>query len=206
MTNTNTLNKPAATHGTEKYTEEQTKSLLKLWGDFCEKTEGWKDEQRKATDTYIAELAKQFQKTTRSIIGKLTRHGVYTAKNKADKKGTSNQNKQELAQAIGDVLRMSEPEVNSLTVAGKTALSKIFNALANSVPNEPLTPQQVEAHNRAMEMLLGEISLDVSSIPDLQNVKPETIIDIADSIQAVIRDYEKEYNDCDMDENLKPQA
>ena len=40
------------------------------------------------------------------------------------------------ADAIGAILRLSENEIESLTKANKTALRKIFDALANSRPIE----------------------------------------------------------------------
>jgi hypothetical protein len=39
-----------------------------------------------------------------------------------------------MADAIGAILRLSEAEIESLTKANKTCLSKIFEALANSKP------------------------------------------------------------------------
>ena len=219
---TKTLNKPASTESNEKYTEEQTKALLENWEQFTKTTPGWQDTQRDKTDKKIEELAKQFQKGIRSIIGKLTRHNVYVAKNKVATKGGS-QTKQEISQAIGNVLNLSDPERDSLETAGKSALNKIFQALAMSKPIEPLTPEQMAKHAENIELLLAEISLDPTSIQDLQNVKPETVFDLTSGIAERIADLKQEINDLtevindeseelansedysELPENLKPQ-
>ena len=201
MTKTNpTLNKPASTESNEKYTEEQTKELLQTWENFTEATPGWQDEKRNLTDAKISELAEQFQKGVRSIIGKLTRHNVYVAKAKAEKKNGS-QNKVELAQAIGKVLRLSEPEVNSLVVAGKTALSKIFTALAYSKPIEVLTPEQIQQHKDAVDLLLNEITLESDSVQDLQNVSVNTLEDITQAIEDLRKDLESDVDNALTSEN-----
>lgn len=192
---TKTLNKPASTETNEKYTEEQTKSLLANWKQFTESTPGWQDTQRDKTDKKIEELAKQFQKGIRSIIGKLTRHNVYVAKNKTATGKSGSQTKQEISQAIGNVLNLSDPERDSLETAGKSALSKIFQALAMSKPIEPLTAEQKAKHAENIELLLAEISLDPTSIQDLQNVKPETVFDLASGINERIADLKQEIDD-----------
>lgn len=210
---TKTLNRPASTETTEKYTEEQTKALLANWKQFTEATPGWQDEKRSLTDAKISELAKQFQKGVRSIIGKLTRHNVYVAKNKTATGKSGSQTKQEIAQAIGNVLNLSDPERDSLETAGKSALNKIFQALAMSKPIEPLTTEQKEQHSTNIELLLAEISLDPTSIQDLQNVKPETIEDLASGVSERLADLKQEiaeYAECieneeELPENLKSQ-
>lgn len=196
MTKTNnpTLNKPASIETTEKYTEAQTKELLQTWGNFCSNNPHWQDSEREKADTFISELAAKYQKSVRSIIGKLTRHSVYVAKAKTEKKNAHSQNKAELAQAIGKVLRLSEPEVNSLIVAGKTALSKIFAALANSKPIEVLTPEQIEQHKDAVSLLLNEITLESDSVQDLQNIAVTTLEDITQAIEDLRKDFDAEIN------------
>ena len=202
MTNTKpTLNKPASTETTEKYTEAQTKELLQTWENFCSNNPHWQDSEREKADTFISELAAKYQKSVRSIIGKLTRHNVYVAKAKAEKKGAQSQNKAELAQAIGKVLRLSEPEVNSLVVAGKTALSKIFTALANSKPIEVLTPQQLQQHKDAVDLLLNEITLESDSVQDLQNVSVNTLEDITQAIEDLRKDLESNVDNALTSEN-----
>jgi len=81
-----------------------------------------------------AELADIFGKTIRSIVAKLSREGVYIKKEYTTKTGKPVIKKDTHADAIGAILKMSENEIESLTKANKTALEKIFSALANSKP------------------------------------------------------------------------
>ncbi len=106
------------------YTDEQTKLVVSeyLGG---------------ATVEAIAEMV---GKTTRSIVAKLSRerdadgNSIYKAKEYKTKTGEKVQKKDETADAIGAVLKLSESETESLTKANKTALKKIWTALANSKP------------------------------------------------------------------------
>jgi len=82
----------------------------------------------------VEALATQMGKTTRSIVAKLAREGVYKKKEYTSKTGEKVQKKDETADAIGAVLKLTEAEIESLTKANKTALVKIFEALANSKP------------------------------------------------------------------------
>lgn len=85
----------------------------------------------------VEAIAAAMGKSARSIVAKLSREKVYVAKVYATKTGEKVQKKDETADAIGAVLKMTEPEIESLTKANKTALVKIFTALANSVPMTP---------------------------------------------------------------------
>ena len=79
-------------------------------------------------------IALEFGKTIRSVVAKLSREKVYVAKTYTTKAGEKAVKKDETADAIGAVLFMTEAEIESLTKANKTALVKIFAALANSKP------------------------------------------------------------------------
>lgn len=79
-------------------------------------------------------IAEKLGKTVRSVVAKLSREGVYKAKTYVSKTGASVVKKDAHADAIGAILKMSENEIESLTKANKTALEKIFGALANSKP------------------------------------------------------------------------
>ena len=103
---------------TVNYTPEQTSEVLALY----------------AAGTDVAEIAERFGKTARSIIAKLSREGVYQKKTYTTKTGEAVQKKDQTADAIGAILRMTEAEIESLSKANKTALRKIFDALANSNP------------------------------------------------------------------------
>lgn len=103
------------------YTEEQTKDMVAEY-------------VANPTQETVAMLAESFGKNIRSIVAKLSREGVYKAKERVTKTGEKPIKKDSVADAIGKILEMSEGEVTSLEKANKTALTKIFNALANSKP------------------------------------------------------------------------
>lgn len=84
----------------------------------------------------VAMLAEKLGKATKSIVAKLSRNGVYVKKERTTKTGEKIVRKNEHAEAIGAILRMNENDIDSLTKANKTALAKIFEALANSTPIE----------------------------------------------------------------------
>lgn len=86
----------------------------------------------------VEAIAEAMGKSARSIIAKLSREGVYKAKVYKTKTGEAVEKKDQTADAIGAILRLTEPETESLTKANKTALRKIFAALANS---RPITPE-----------------------------------------------------------------
>lgn len=102
------------------YTPEQT---LKLVSDY-------------QSGVTVETLAETLGKSVRSIVAKLSREGVYKKKEYVSKTGEKPVKKDAHADAIGAILRLSEPEIESLTKANKTALKKIFEALANSKPIE----------------------------------------------------------------------
>ena len=103
------------------YTEVQTARML---GEYA------------ATPTRetVEALAVEFGKSVRSIVAKLSREGVYQKAERTTKTGEPIQKKDATADAIGAVLMLTEAETESLTKANKTALVKIFAALANSRP------------------------------------------------------------------------
>lgn len=82
----------------------------------------------------VEALAAEFGKTVRSITAKLSREGVYKKKVYTTKTGEAVVKKDAHADAIGAILKLTEAETDSLTKANKTALAKIFAALANSTP------------------------------------------------------------------------
>ena len=82
----------------------------------------------------VEQIAQNLGKSVRSIVAKLSREKVYKAKTYVTKTGESVVKKDAVADAIGAVLMLTESEIESLTKANKTALAKIFAALANSKP------------------------------------------------------------------------
>lgn len=88
------------------------------------------------TQETVALFAEKFGKSVRSVVAKLSREGCYKAKTYETKNGEKPVKKDSMADAIGAVLKLTEAETESLTKANKTALVKIFSALANSKPLE----------------------------------------------------------------------
>ena len=82
----------------------------------------------------VETIAQNLGKSVRSIVAKLSREKVYVAKTYVSKTGEKPVRKDAHADAIGAVLQLTEAETESLTKANKTALEKIFQALANSQP------------------------------------------------------------------------
>ena len=116
-----------ATVKVENYTAAQTAELCAAYVAVADKSE---DARKAVVDTF----AEKFGKGARSIVAKLSREGVYVAKTYTAKTGEKPVKKDAHADAIGAVLNMTESEIESLTKANKTALVKIFSALANSKP------------------------------------------------------------------------
>lgn len=99
------------------------------------------EQTEKAKADYLAgvtveTIAQNLGKTVRSVVAKLSKEGVYKKKEYVSKTGEKPVKKDAHADAIGKVLNLSEGEIESLTKANKTALVKIFTALANSKPLE----------------------------------------------------------------------
>lgn len=105
----------------ENYTAEQTAEMVQAY-------------VAAPTLETVEALAKKLGKTVRSVIAKLAREKVYVPKVYKTKTGEPVVKKDETADAIGAVLKMSEGEIDSLTKANKTALKKIWDALAQSRP------------------------------------------------------------------------
>ena len=136
------------------YSDEQTaKMLAEYVGEF----------RTKAT---VEKLALEMGKSVRSIVAKLSREKVYLAQEYKTKTGEKVEKKDETADAIGAVLKMTEPEIESLTKANKTALKKIWVALANSVPMTPENETQAvagENATKAMDEIEGDAIADNSA-------------------------------------------
>jgi hypothetical protein len=109
----------AKTEKAVNYTPEQT---TKMVADY-------------AAGVTVETLATEMGKTVRSIIAKLSREGVYKAKEYKTKAGTVPVKKDETADEIGKLAGLSEGEIDSLTKANKTALVKVLAMLkANRLP------------------------------------------------------------------------
>ena len=106
------------TEKTVNYTPEQTVAMVADYVDGVS----------------VETIAQGLGKSVRSVVAKLSREKVYVAKVYVSKTGEKPVRKDAHADAIGAVLKLTEAETESLTKANKTALEKIFAALANSRP------------------------------------------------------------------------
>lgn len=73
----------------------------------------------------VESIAESLGKTVRSVVAKLSREGVYQKKVYTTKGGGVPIKKDHHAEHIGQIVGLSEGEVDSLTKANKTALAKI---------------------------------------------------------------------------------
>ena len=79
----------------------------------------------------VAEIAMLVGKSVRSVVAKLSREGVYKAKEYVSKTGAKPVKKDAHADDIAKLVGMTEPETESLTHANKTALKKILDRIAS---------------------------------------------------------------------------
>lgn len=104
----------ASTAKAVNYTAEQTAKLIE---DF-------------KAGFSVEELAKAFGKTTRSIVAKLSREGVYKAKERTTKNGEAIVSKEEFVSKIAFKLGVDAEKLGGLEKANKAALKLIFDGLA----------------------------------------------------------------------------
>lgn len=95
------------------YTPEQTEKML---GDYAQGVD-------------VAAIAHAMGKSVKSVIAKLSRSGVYKAKQYTSKTGEAVIKKEELADKMAEVFDLTEAEADSLTKANKTALKKILDTV-----------------------------------------------------------------------------
>lgn len=77
----------------------------------------------------VAAFAEKFGKSVKSIVAKLSREGVYKAKEYTTKAGEKPVKKDDLATEMQAMFDLTEAEADSLTKANKTALRKILDAV-----------------------------------------------------------------------------
>ena len=99
------------------YTPEQTARLI---ADYT---------ANPSKDT-VAALATAFGKTTKSVVAKLVREGVYKKAEKVAKDGSPVVHKNVLVQKIADEIGVTSDKLDGLEAAPKNALKLILSALA----------------------------------------------------------------------------
>lgn len=106
----------AKTEKTVNYTPEQTAELVGAY-------------QAAPTAETVAAFAVKLSKTTRSIVAKLSREGVYQKKEYVGKTGEKPAKKDALADVLGAAAGLTEAETTSLEKVNKTALVKLIAAI-----------------------------------------------------------------------------
>lgn len=155
-----------ATAKTVNYTPEQTAELKAAYVA---------NPTRETVDFF----ADKFGKGVKSIVAKLSKEGVYQAKIYVSKTGEKPVKKDAHADAIGKVLGLTEPDTESLTKANKSALVKVFTALANSVPREVETPEDEAAKPALVEICRRVAGLTDDEARSLARVSKATLAKMA---------------------------
>jgi hypothetical protein len=168
-----------ATAKTPNYTDEQVAQLKA--GYNPEATEA----ERKAQ---VEALATTLGRSGKSITAKLVKMGVYVAKQYVSKNGEKPVKKDAHADAIGKVLGLTEPDTESLTKANKSALVKVFTALANSVPREVESDADEAAKPALVEVLRRVAGLSDDEAKSLSRVSRATLAKLAAPFQDEIAD------------------
>lgn len=106
----------ATTSKQVNYTEEQTATM-------CEQY------LANPTKETVDSLAVAMGKTARSVIAKLSRSGVYKAKEAVTKSGEPAVKKEALADELGALIGATEGEIESLAKANKTVLNKLLDIM-----------------------------------------------------------------------------
>jgi hypothetical protein len=109
------------TDKTVNYTDEMVEAMVADYSD------------NPTTDT-VARLASEYDKSTRSIVAKLVREGVYVAKARVTKTGAPVVRKADLVAAIQD--RMGGIELPTLEKASKADLTNLLNALPEEISKD----------------------------------------------------------------------
>ena len=99
------------------YTEEQAKEMVKLYLEAIENGE---------QDTIIDTLAEKFDKPTKSIIGKLSKEGVYIKKVYRTKRGEIPTTKKEMIAGLSKLISADPEKLQGLEKAPKLDLEYLI--------------------------------------------------------------------------------
>ena len=86
--------------------------------------------QANPTRETVDSLAREFGKTTRSIIAKLSREGVYVAQPRTPKTGEAIVSKAELVSEVATILGVAVDDIASLEKATKVHLKALVDRLS----------------------------------------------------------------------------
>ena len=104
----------------KNYTDEMVSAMVKQY------------EAEPTLDT-VATLAQEFGKTTRSIIAKLSREGVYKAQPRTTKTGEPVVRKDELVAEIATMLGIDDSTIATVSKATKADLKNLVQRLSEVV-------------------------------------------------------------------------
>jgi len=104
----------------KNYTDEMVANMTKQY-------------QANPTRETVDELAREFGKTTRSIIAKLSREGVYVAQPRTTKSGEPIVAKSELVSEVATILGVEVDDIASLEKATKVHLKELVARLSQLV-------------------------------------------------------------------------
>ena len=104
----------------KNYTDEMVANMTKQY-------------QANPTRETVDELAREFGKTTRSIIAKLSREGVYVAQPRTTKSGEPIIAKSELVSEVATILGVEVDDIASLEKATKVHLKELVARLTQLV-------------------------------------------------------------------------
>ena len=107
----------AKTEKTVNYTPEQTAELRDAY-------------LAAPTAETVNAFAIKLGKTTRSIVAKLSREGIYQKKAYVSKTGEKPEKKEALADKLAALAGLTEAEATSLEKASKTALQKLIDMVS----------------------------------------------------------------------------
>lgn len=169
----------AKTVKTPNFTDEQVDLLASVYTP---------DADQDTRDAQVKQLAEKLGRSTKSITAKLVRMGKYVAKTYTNKNGERPVRKDAHADAIGKVLQLSEPDTESLTKANKSALVKVFTALANSVPREVESDADEAAKPALIEVMRRVAGLTDNEAKSLSRVSRATLAKLAAPFQDEIAD------------------
>lgn len=158
----------AAKKVTTAYSDEQTATFKKTWEQ--EKSKGTKQED------IVTMLTVMFAKNAKSVISKASREGLYVAKGYVRKDGQPAIKKENTAKMIGKMLNLADSDTESLEKANKSALEKISNAIAHSIPLEDLNQEDQERKNAIVEKIQEIMqNNDFPKCEDLHNLSVNTL-------------------------------
>lgn len=117
---------------TSNYSEEETEYMISEY-------------QSNPTKETVAEIAEKLNRSTKSVIGKLSREGVYRRETYVTKTGEKPIMKSEIVASIADALGLEVERLDGLEKAPKAVLKVVAKAVAGLEElQDPFVTKQLE--------------------------------------------------------------